>query len=103
MSNFEFECVYNLAGEMTHDLAPDVCHDPDSDVYVSDGWSVITGKTGQYGYRGAAMHPSETADDATVLEWVRESGGSVFAIVEVRDENWDYPEGDPIGWAIAYR
>lgn len=103
MSSFEFNTVYDLTGESVRAFAPDVMHDPAGDVIVSDGWRVITGITGQYGYRGAVMHPSETMTDAQVIAAVRDREGSRFCIVEVQDEDGSYPDGDPIGWAIAYR
>lgn len=106
MSNFEFDAVYSaVTGLYMHDpFAPDVVNVEGGDVEVQGkGWHVITGKTGQYSYNGAVMHPSESADDNTVREWVREVDGDLFAIVEVREESGEFPEGDPIGWAIVYR
>lgn len=104
MSTFEFDATYRAAdGLYAHDpFAPDVAIDPRGDVAVTDGWHVITGKTGQHGYSGAIMHPSEFADDAMILRWAQDAGATHFAIVEVRDEDGNYPDGDPIGWAVAY-
>lgn len=75
---------------------------------LTTDWRAITGKTGQYGYSGAVMHPSETADDDIIREWVREAGGDVFAIVEVfpeldEQDNDDYSDESSIGWVIIYR
>lgn len=109
MSDFDFDSVYDLNGQRTPDeYAPDVtlCDytTGNGDVEVDNPqWGVVTGKTGQYGYNGAVMHPSETASDELVIEWVREADGDLFAIVEVRDVDGSYPDGDPIGWAVAYR
>lgn len=116
MSSFEFDGLYSAhTGNRVTDwhYVPDVMHDDAQDVLINErtredaraltGWDVLTGHTGQYGYRGAVMHPSETADDDTLRAWVREAGGDIFAIVEVRDENGEYPDGDPIGWAVLYR
>jgi len=109
MSTFDFDSVYTLDGERTSgEYAPDVtlCDyetgngDAETD---RSSWALITGKTGQYSYNGAVMHPSETASDDLVIEWVREAGGDLFAIVEVRDVDGSFPDGGPIGWAIAYR
>jgi len=124
----EFNAVYGIDREGNilapdGEYAPDVTHDPDGDVLidggptksasnnsfdVNSGWDVLTGHTGQYGYRGAVMHPSElwgawaidhltTIADSDLIEYV------LFAVVEVRDEDGDYPEGDPIGWAVIYK
>lgn len=66
-------------------------------------WYALTGYSQQHGYRGAVMHPSETMSDEAVREAVREAGGDLFALVEVRDEDGSYPDGDAIGWAIVYK
>lgn len=108
----DFDHVYLIDGlgtisEEHRDLyAPDVTHDPAGDVIVSDGWSVLTGHTGQHGYNGAVMHPSETWGDwatSDLMSRVEEDGWVAFAVVEVRGEDGDYPEGGPIGWAVAWK
>lgn len=130
MSTFDFDATYSaLTGEHVGGLyIPTVEHSDVSDVLIdgvglADGpgplseWRALTGHTGQYGYRGAVMHASETADDDTIREWVREAGGDVFAIVEVGAHDDadpafpaepDYCEAngcahEPAGWAIIYR
>ncbi|MBT2484785.1 MULTISPECIES: hypothetical protein [unclassified Microbacterium] len=115
MSTFEFDSTYSaLTGENVGGVyIPTVEHSDTADILIDgvglvDGpgplgeWSALTGYTGQHGYRGAVMHPSETADDDTIREWVRDAGGDVFAIVEVREDDGSFPDGDPIGWAIIY-
>ena len=117
MSSFEFDSLYSAhTGHPVTDwhYVPTVSHDGAHDVLIDGmtredartltGWDVLTGHTLQYGYRGAVMHPSETADDETVSAWVREAGGDILAIVEVHDDDDpDYPDGAPIGWAVLYR
>lgn len=105
MSTLEWNTAYDVDTlTVTDDYVPGVQNSGTSDVWVeSESWGVIKGKTGQHGYRGAVMHPSESADDSTIAGWVREVGGSVFALVEVQEEGGGYPDGDPIGWAIVYR
>lgn len=104
MSNLEFGATYDARTleYVSNCYAPSVYNDPDGDVIIDGGseWRAIVGKTGQYGYRGAVMHPSETADDATIARWVDEAGGTVFAIVEVVDCE---DESALVGWAIVYR
>jgi hypothetical protein len=85
---------------------PDVSHDETDDVRIDgDDWSALTGMTGQYGYSGAAMHVSETvgAGMARVMAEISADAPHVFAMVEIREEDGDFPEGDPIGWAMVYR
>lgn len=87
--------------------APEVLNDENHDIYIeADGWTAFTGYTGQWSYSGAVMHPSEyiggrLAD--AILEMAAEDSRTVFALVEVRDESGEYPDGDPIGWAVLYR
>lgn len=105
MSAFEFDTAYSAVTGEQHlgENIPDVQLDPTADVYVSSGWMALTGYTQQHGYRGAVMHPSETMSDEAVREAVREAGGDLFAIVEVRDEDGSFPDGDAIGWAVVYK
>ena len=78
---------------------PDVMLDDDGDIDVSDGWETLTGYTGQYGYAGAIMHPSETLSGALARDILSTPG--TYCVVEVRDADGDYPDGDPIGWAVC--
>lgn len=127
MSNFEFHAVYSAhTGEHVGGYVPHVEADSGIDVdgcdVLIDGvpdnlseWDQIVGKTGQYGYRGAIMHASETADDETVLQWVRDAGADVFALVPVAVSHDLTDDGDDdechafgcdhgdAGWAIIYR
>ena len=116
MSTYDFDTAYSaLTGEQhLGEYIPTVEHSEISDVLIDgvgliDGpgpiseWTALTGYTQQHGYRGAVMHPSETMSDEAVREAVREAGGDLFSIVEVRDEDGIYPDGDPIGWAIVYK
>lgn len=138
MSDFEFHATYSaVSGEYVGGYVPHVEHDTAYD-FRADGtdvlfdgnpdnlseWSAITGKTRQHGYRGAIMHPAETADDDAVREWVREAGGDLFALVEVDGCEHDGAPHDectcvdcdnaiycqeygcptpPMGWAIIFQ
>ncbi len=108
--NPEFDFTYriNADGNITEardEYSPEVSHDPGNDVCVESGWDVLTGFTGQYGYNGAVMHPSEQWGDWAVNALREQASDSdvVFCIVEVRDEDGGFPDGDPIGWAVAYK
>ena len=78
---------------------PDVTWSEDEDVIVSDDWEPLTGYTGQYGYAGAIMHPSETLSGGLVRDILATPG--TYCVVEVRDEDGSLPDGDPIGWAVC--
>lgn len=88
-------------------FAPDVTHSEANDVDLEEGWQALTGHTGQHGYRGAVMHPSEQWSQCHVDDLItladNPDGGLFFAIVEVRDEDGNFPDGDPIGWAVVYK
>lgn len=89
---------------------PEVSHSPTNDVDIHDGldhlWQAMTGLTGQHGYNGAVLHPSEVMAPGVaraMLDIVRgEEAPIAFVLTEVRDEDLSHPE-DPIGWTILYR
>lgn len=91
------------------DWAPEVWNaSSEDDVYVQGtGWQVLTGHTGQYGYNGAVQHTSEQWSQCHVDDLVRLADhpghALLFTIVEVRDEDGELNDGDPIGWAVAYK
>lgn len=108
----EFDHVFTLARSHSGKLyvldedpqglyAPDVFNDESGDVEVqSDDWEALTGMTGQHGYNGAVMHPSEFigAGIARTLAEYAEDGPASFVVTEVRDPE---PERDDlIGWCI---
>ncbi len=87
--------------------APDVTNDPAGDVEIgSSDWQAMVGLTNQWSYHGAVMHPSEFVGEyiaAAMRDHAHDAGHPVtFAIVEVRDEDGQHSDGDPIGWAIVY-
>lgn len=108
----DFDNVYRLTPEghiaEARDLyAPDVSHSETEDITIDGDWSALTGHTGQYAYSGAVMHPSEQWGDwaITALTEIAQQTGQplAFSVVEVRDTDGCYPDGDPIGWAVTYR
>lgn len=112
----DFDSVFRVEGDtvvrVDSEYAPSVFHDEAEDVYIDgEGWTCLTGHTGQYGYHGAVMHSSEfigagIAED--IAERAREAAEDgtrlVFAVVvvEVFPDD-DDPEPEPAGWAIAYK
>jgi hypothetical protein len=118
----EFDHVWTIDAETLDVLdapdgiyAPDVVNDETDDVVISPTyhesgpWEAVIGMTGQYGYHGAVMHPSEyigagMAEEALriVTDVCEDGQAAYFAVTEVRDEDGSYPDGDPIGWALTY-
>jgi len=93
--------------------APDVTNSELDDIEIATTdrdlpkWQALTGNSGQDRYTGAVMHPSERwsqchVDDLIDAADTPERLPIYFAIVEVRDEDGDFPDGDPIGWAVVY-
>lgn len=118
----EFDHIYVIDGEgriadrddllrSTSIWAPEVINDPTEDVYISaEGWSVLKGHTGQHGYNGAVMHPSEQWGQWAIDALAAEAGDGyvVFAVTEVRpdldeQDNDDYSDETPIGWAVVWQ
>lgn len=61
------------------------------------GWAgLLTGYTGQYGYNGPVMHPSEYVGGGLERDSLADPGWYVVTAV-VDDEDYE-----PYGWAIAY-
>ena len=104
--------IEQVAGNVW-DRAPEVQHDEKHDVLVNDmprgvyPWNVLTGNSGQDRYTGAVMHPSELWSRCHVDDLVRLADhpghALLFTVVEVRDDDGSLPDGDPIGWAVAYK
>jgi hypothetical protein len=87
--------------------APEVVNDPDGDVDMCGyhEWSCITGMTGQYGYSGAVMHPSEYVGDgvARVMAEMSAELPIAFCLTVVTDLDTREGDDNAVGWAICYR
>jgi hypothetical protein len=67
------------------------------------GWSLLTGFSGQHGYSGPIMHSSEVVGGG--LERYIVSHPGFYVVTEVLGSPPPGDEGgwDPVGWAVAYR
>ena len=78
---------------------------------MSEGWELLSGFTGQYGYNGPVMHASEFIGGGLERHIVETPGYYVALVVEGRcdyDGSTDCtPESgcdcEPAGWATAYK
>ena len=61
-------------------------------------WSPVNGWSGQYRYAGPVMHPSEYLG-GRMARWVLDTPG-VYVLTEARDEDGEFPDGDPVGWVL---
>jgi len=80
--------------------APEVLNDDDEDLIVaSDEWEALKGYTGQYGYNGAVMHPSEYLGGGLARDILATPGTYVCVVVDVLPTD-DDEDPDPAGWAV---
>lgn len=63
------------------------------------GWSLITGFTGQFGYQGPCMHQSEVIGGG-LAEWILSRPGLYVAVALYTDGD---NEDGPTEWTVAYR
>ena len=108
--NPEFDLVYMITGDKQIGLpiapvyAPEATYNPLTRRADCD-WSVLSGYSVQNCHSGNIMHPSEQwgawAESALAAIAV-EFGPIAFAVVEVRDEDGNYPDDSYIGWAVVY-
>jgi hypothetical protein len=64
----------------------------------AQGWTLLTGYTGQYGYRGPLMHPSEYIGGKLEEDMKDDPAYYVAVAVETLDDN-----DEPAGWVVARR
>lgn len=98
----EFDSVWTVRGDNAlpcRDMyAPEVWSDDDGDHVSGAGWHYVThGLTGQYGYSGPVMHPSECVGTgiADRIDYLS-TDYLAFCIVAV-----DTLDGESVGWAIV--
>lgn len=104
----EFDHVIRVDDDGTVTDGPDNVHAPS--VYMDagtldaepdgEGWYLLSGYTGQYGYNGPVMHSSEFIGGGLADDILSEPG--IYAAVVVYAMDDDDDETDNIaGWAIA--
>ena len=99
-TQMEFDHVIEVHADGTVIDAPDGIYAPelhDTQLESGTGWSLMNGYSGQYGYSGPGMHPSEFIGGGLERD-IRATPGYYVALV-------DYPSdgSEPNGWAVAYR
>lgn len=115
LNRLEMDTVFRIVDgqvvEQPGEYAPTVTHvegerhpnDVSIDM-VGEGWSLLHGYTGQYGYRGGVMHPSEMFSAGMAADMsdpsLYDPGLFALVVVEVDDGSED---SEPAGWAVAYK
>ena len=64
------------------------------------GWEPMDGYSGQYGYAGPVMHPSEFIGGRLADDIVAEPGVYVVVSVECLGPDEDSDPEEPAGWAV---
>lgn len=87
-----------------------VASDGTDEFELSDGWTLLSGFTGQYSYNGPVLHPSEFIGGG-LERHIRETPGYYVALVvegrcDYGTTECDVERGcdcEPAGWAVAYK
>jgi hypothetical protein len=80
--------------------APELYVDEDgNDIFEAgdDGWTLMDGYSGQYGYSGPVMHPSEFIGGRLAEDILERPGWYVAIVAETLGDD----ETEPAGWAVA--
>jgi hypothetical protein len=98
------------APELTMDSADDYQilaeHEQDYAAQAErQGWDLMRGYTGQYGYRGVIMHPSEYIGGGLERDILARPGLYVAITVEMlpAGDGDESESPEPAGWAVARR
>ncbi len=99
----EFDHVVRVHADGSVTSEPDVwapeCDDDELSQRSGDKWTLMTGWTGQYGYDGPCMHPSEFIGGG-MKDYILATPGLYVAIV-VTTSDEEYEDDNVIGWAVA--
>lgn len=69
---------------------------------LPDGWTLLRGYTGQYGYNGPVMHPSEFIGGRLARD-ILSTPGMYAAVVVDGLEPEETGDDTNIGWAVAFK
>lgn len=106
LMDFDHVITVGADGRITDDgsglYAPDVYIDDNDPFWDSDSdWQVLRGFTGQHGYDGHVLHASEAIGGGLERHILDNPGH--YVVVEVRDEDGEFADSEPVGWAVAFK
>lgn len=88
----ELNAINDGDGSHTAKTDPELCRQA-----KSAGWTLESGRTGQYGYSGVCMHSSEFVGGGLAEDILATPGYWVTVVVYEDDDS------EPSCWALAYR
>lgn len=103
--------TYISAGDVDSYFDLSVGEDGTDYFEMSEGWTLLQGYTGQYGYNGPVMHPSEFIGGRLARDILETPGYYVALVVNAPCDYDGTTECDietgcdcePAGWAIAFK
>jgi hypothetical protein len=109
LMEFDHVIRVNADGTVTDALAdapwaPSLYVDDDgAETFDTGGhpWELLTGHTGQCGYSGPVMHPSEYIGGGLERAILSRPGLYVAIVADCYPTDTD-PDPEPAGWAVAY-
>ena len=109
MTDVEFGVAFTVHPDGTWSetsglYVPEVADDPDADVFIADmagdRWEPLTGMTGQYGYHGAVMHPSELPGDGMAQRLLDIAADEEEPVAFALQAVWDVDTDTDTGWVV---
>jgi hypothetical protein len=99
----EFDHIIQVYRDGTVTNAPSDISPPEvMDDEVQTPWRLLTGYTGQYGYRGPTMHPSEYIGGRLERDILATPGYYVALLSYSADDDAVDADIEPDGWVVAY-
>ena len=100
-----FTIYPNGTYQQPDELAPDALYYIEGEDTLEGAWGQwqpVAGLSGQHGYSGPIMHPSEYTSAGTVAHLMQDRTEPLgVVLVPVMDDSYEIPTGDDIcGWAI---
>jgi hypothetical protein len=99
----EFDHVVRVHPDGTVTDGPTGVYAPEvtDDEVMGDGWTLLRGYTGQHGYSGPTMHPSEYIGGGLERDILARPGLYVAVVSTTSDP--EFADDPDAGWCVAFR